>query len=202
MSAVGLGGAVAISLVGLLADGVAGGGGVTATTANLVLAMSGKMKIATEIVTHLIAFVIFILVMKRFVWAPLLKTIDERRAKIDGDFKRAEDLQAEAEDSRERYEAQLRDIQEKARAEMQNAINEGKRIAQELQQKAREDAEAMLERAKQNASIELANARKQLRKDVVELVLSSTERVLREHIDHAAHERHISRYIDDLGGLK
>jgi F-type H+-transporting ATPase subunit b len=85
---------------------------------------------------------------------------------------------------------------------MQKAIEEGKRISQEIQQKAREDAEALLERAKQNAEIELANARKQLRKDVVELTLAATEKVLREKIDRTAHQRHIDTFIDELGGLQ
>lgn len=199
LGALALGGVATVGLLGLAADG---GGGVTAAATGFVFALTAKMKIATEIVTHLIAFLLFVFILKKFVWAPLLKTIDERRAKIEGDFKRAEDLHKEADEARERYEAQLRDIEEKARKEMQKAIDEGKRISQEIQQKAREDAEALLERAKQNAEIDLANARKQLRKDVVELTLAATEQVLREQIDRTAHQRHIDRYIDELGGLQ
>ncbi|MDY0001956.1 MAG: F0F1 ATP synthase subunit B [Polyangia bacterium] len=181
--------------------GAAEGGGALALL-QPVLAIVITWKHLTEIATHILAFLLFVWVLKRFAWAPLLKTIDERKAKIEGDFKKAEELHKEAEEVRERYEAQLRDIEEKARKEMQKAIDEGKRIAQEIQQKAREDAENILERARQNTGIELANARKQLRKDVVELTLAATERVLREQIDRTAHQRHIERYIDDLGGLQ
>ena len=48
----------------------------------------------------------------------------------------------------------------------------------------------------------LEQIRKQLRKDVVELTLAATEQVLREQIDRPAHQRHIDRYIDELGGLQ
>jgi F-type H+-transporting ATPase subunit b len=195
---IGLGAAAALTLVGLESQG----GGALASTTSYVFALSKNMKVAAEIVTHLIAFLIFVWILKKFVWAPLLKTIDERREKIEGDFAKAEELQKEADETKARFEAELSEIEEKARKEMQKAIEEGKRISQEIQQKAREDAEALLERAKQNAEIELANARKQLRKDVVELTLAATEKVLREKIDRAAHQRHIDTFIDELGGLQ
>lgn len=171
------------------------------TMASFVFAMSAKMKVATEVVTHIIAFVLFVLILRKFAWAPLLKVIDERRDKIESDFKRAEDLQKEAEESRKRYETQLSEIEAQAREKMQEAIEEGKRIATDIQAKAREDAEKLLERAQKNAEIELANARKQLRKDVVDLTLAATEKVLREQVDKAAQTRHIDKFIDEIGGL-
>ncbi len=199
MAGISLGVAAMLLLVGLTSHS----GGTFASISTVVFASGGSnMTVATEIVTHLIAFVLFVWIMKKLAWAPLLKVIDERRDKIESDFAKAEELQKEADETKAKFEAQLKEIEEKARAEMQKAIDEGKRISQEIQAKAREDAEALLERAKQNAEIELANARKQLRKDVVELTLAATEKVLRENIDRAAHQRHIDKYIDDLGGLQ
>lgn len=155
-----------------------------------------------ELGTHILAFVIFIWILRSLAFKPLLKVIDERRSKIEADFKKAEDLAADAEKSKKGYEKQLADIEAQAREKMQEAIEEGKRISSEIQQKAREDAESLLERAKKNAEIELANARKQLRKDVVELTLAATEKVLREQVDRAAHTRHIDKFIDEVGGLQ
>ena len=162
---------------------------------------SAWVPIVTEVVTHIIAFLIFVWILARFAWKPLLKVIDERRTKIESDFDRAEALQKKAEETQEKYEAQLRKIEDEARDKMHEAIEEGRRIANEIQAKAREDAEQLLERAKANTEIELANARKQLRKDVVELTMSVTEKVLREKIDRAAHARYVDGFIDDLGGL-
>jgi len=175
---------------------------MTAAAFSPVLGLSQNMKVGTEIVTHILAFLIFIWILKKLAWGPILKTIDERRAKIESDFQKAEDLQKEADETKARLEAQLAEIEDRARAEMHKAIDEGKRISQEIQAKARADAEALLARAKQNAEIELANARKALRKDVVELTLAATERVLRETVDRAAHQRHIEKFIDELGGLQ
>ncbi len=155
-----------------------------------------------ELVTHILAFVIFILILRKLAFKPLLKVIDERREKIEGDFKKAEDLAKESEASKKRYEAKLETIEAQAREKMQESIEEGKRIAAEIQQKARDDAENLLDRAKKNAEIDLANARKQLRKDVVDLTIAATEKVLREQVDRAAHTRHIEKFIDEVGGLQ
>lgn len=195
----------ALTAVGLgagLASLAGSGGGPLAAASLPVLALSTKMQLGTEIVTHVLAFLIFIWVLKKFAWGPLLKVIDERREKIEGDFQKAEDLQKEADETKAKLEAQLAEIEDRARTEMHKAIEEGKRISLELQAKARAEAEALLARAKQNAEIELANARKALRKDVVELTLAATERVLRETVDRAAQQRHIDKFIDELGGLQ
>lgn len=184
----------------LATSGAESGGG---TLGALVFALNFWNKFFwAELGTHILAFVLFILILRSLAFKPLLKVIDERRDKIQADFKKAEDLAADAEKSKKGYEKQLADIEAQAREKMQESIEEGKRIAAEIQQKAREDAENMLERAKKNAEIELANARKQLRKDVVELTLAATERVLREQIDRAAHTRHIDKFIDEVGGLQ
>jgi len=195
--AIGLGTIAAV--VSLGAD-VASASPMTAVYA--IGGVSSKMEVVTELVTHIIAFGLFVLILYKTLWPKILQTIDDRRDKIEADFNRAEELQQQADESRKKYEAQLKEMDAKAREEMQKAIDEGKRIAAEIQAKAREEAEAILERAKQNTEIELANARKQLRKDVVELTLQATERVLREQVDKAAHQKYIDRYIDELGGLQ
>lgn len=194
--------ALATTGLGCWLAAMGGHGGTLAAAGSPVLALSTKMRVGTEIVTHVLAFLIFVWVLKKLAWSPLLKVIDERRDKIDGDFQKAEDLQREAEETKAKLETQLAEIEERARTEMHKAIEEGKRISQEVQTKARADAEALLARAKQNAEIELANARKALRKDVVELTLAATERVLRETVDRAAQQRHIDTFIDELGGLQ
>lgn len=194
-------GAVGIAGHALVTSGADGGSG--GTLGALVFALNFfNPYFWAELGLHILAFVIFILILRKLAFKPLLKVIDERREKIESDFTKAEDLAKEAEESKKRYEKQLADIEAQAREKMQESIEEGKRISAEIQQKARDDAESLLERAKKNAEIDLANARKQLRKDVVDLTIAATEKVLREQVDRAAHTRHIDKFIDEVGGLK
>jgi len=192
-----------VGLAGSTLTTAAVDGGSGGTLGSLVFAINFfDPKVWTELVTHIVAFLLFILILRKYALKPLLKVIDDRRDKIASDFSKAEDLAKEAEESKKRYEKQLAVIEAQAREKMQESIEEGKRIAAQIQQKARDDAENLLERAKKNAEIELANARKQLRKDVVDLTLAATEKVLREQVDRAAHTRHIDKFIDEVGGLQ
>ncbi len=194
-------GAVGIAGYTLATTTTVGGGG--GTLGAMVFAVNFfNPYFWAELGTHIFAFLLFIFILRSLAFKPLLKVIDERRDKIEADFKKAEDLAKESEASKKRYEAQLETIEAQAREKMQESIEEGKRIAAEIQQKARDDAENLLERAKKNAEIDLANARKQLREDVVDLTLAATEKVLREQIDKAAHTRHIEKFIDEVGGLQ
>jgi F-type H+-transporting ATPase subunit b len=160
------------------------------------------MKIATEIVTHVVAFLLFVIILYVTAWKPLLKVIDDRRNKIAADFKKAEDLAADAEKARAGYETSLKQIEGEARQKMHEGIEEGKRIAAEIQQRAHDEADQIIKRAHATADIEMANARKELRKEVIELTLALTEKVLREQLDRGEHTRYIDRYIDELGGMK
>lgn len=199
-----IGGALgAVGIAGYTLATTASVGGSGGTLGALVFAVNFFNPFFwAELATHIVAFLLFIFILRKLAFKPLLKVIDERREKIEADFKKAEDLAKESEESRKRYEAQLEKIEVQAREKMQESIEEGKRIATEIQQKAREDAESLLERAKKNAEIDLANARKQLRKDVVDLTIAATEKVLREQVDRAAHTRHIEKFIDEVGGLQ
>ncbi len=192
-----------VGIAGHLLAATSSASGIGGATAGLVFALNiFNAKVWTELATHVIAFLLFILILRKLAFGPLVKVIDDRRAKIEADFKKAEDLAKEAQESKGRYETLLEELDAKAREQMQESIDEGKRIAAEIGQKAREDAEKLLERAKKNAEIELANARKQLRKDVVELTLAATEKILQEQVDRAAHTRHIDKFIEEVGGLQ
>ena len=58
------------------------------------------LKTISQILTQLAAFLIFLAIMKRFAWGPILRLLDERRERIAGEFERIETLKSETDSRR------------------------------------------------------------------------------------------------------
>ena len=85
--------------------------------------------ILTLLATNIIAFLIFVWVLKKFAWGPLMSMLDERKAKIQGDFATAEGKVAEAEQLRSDFEAKLAEIKGLEREKLQEATKRGEDLA-------------------------------------------------------------------------
>lgn len=151
-----------------------------------------------EIITQALGFLILVWVMKRIFWKPLLGLLESRRARIEEAFREIEASKREIKHLRSDYESQLARIEEEARAKLQEAVDEGRRIAREIQEKGREEAKEALLRTKENLSLEVAKARVELRREIAELTLLATERLLREKMADEKHRQKILEMIESL----
>jgi len=157
------------------------------------------LKLLSQILTQLLAFLIFLWIMKRYAWRPILRLLDERREKIAGDFERIEKTKTETERLRTEYEARLRTIEQEARERIQEAIGEGRRVAQEIRERAHTDARAITNKAKENIQLEIEKARVQIKENIIRMTMAALERLLRETVSREQHERLIADFMKGAG---
>jgi F-type H+-transporting ATPase subunit b len=150
------------------------------------------------VVTHIIGFVIAVLILKRFAWGPILQLLDERREKIQGEFDRIEVSKREVAGLREQYEAQLRDIEAQRRVKIQEGVTEGRRVGSEIQEQARADAHGVMVRGREETARERDRAQVMLRNDMVDMVIKATEQLLKEQLDPKQHRRMVNDYLVGL----
>ena len=91
------------------------------------------------VLTQILGFVLFVAILSRFAWKPILAGLEQRRAMIQGQFDEAARRQAEAAQLKDKYDSEMRTIEATARQKMQDAIVEGQRIAGELKAQAQAD---------------------------------------------------------------
>jgi F-type H+-transporting ATPase subunit b len=151
-----------------------------------------------QLLTNILGFLLLFWGLKRFAWGPILGMLDERRTKIAADFKRAEDDRSQAQALREDLEGQLREVEATARKRIEEATTESNRLAAEIKDEARTEARGILDKAKVDIEHEAAKARVQLRDDIVAMAIKGAEKVLREHLDAAEHEKMVNKFIDEL----
>lgn len=152
----------------------------------------------TNLLTTAVGFLIFVWVLAKFAWGPILNLLDARRQKIEGDYAAAEKNLAEAEALKGDFEAKLHDIKSIERERVQEAVRRGEGIADGIVGKARSDAATTVAKAEQEIEIEAHKAQLELRDSVVALAIGAAEKVIRTKLDDAMHRKLITEYIEDV----
>ena len=151
-----------------------------------------------ETVTHVLGFIIFFWIIKKFAWPAIIHLLEDRQRHIEEGFDEIERKQADLAKMQQEYEGKLRNIEQEARVRIQEAVSEGRRVADEINEKAREEAQQITDRAKHNIDLELAKARVELRDEIVGMVLNASERLLRQKVDEKEDRRLVTTFIRDL----
>lgn len=152
---------------------------------------------ASQIIIQIIAFLIMLWVMKKFGWQPLLDILKERREKIQAEFDNIDAQKAEVAELNRDYEEKMRGIDAEARRKIQEGIEEGQRISSEIQSNAQENARDILQKAHQEMEIEADKAKSKLKKDMVNLVVDVTEKLLHEKLDETGQKKLLEKFISE-----
>ena len=154
------------------------------------------------LVSNLINFTILLIVLRLFLYKPVLRLLDERKRRIREGLERAEQAASDASAS----EREARETIERARQEgrelVQQAQDGAARLRARLEEQARADAEQIVARAREDMQAERDRALEQLRREFADLAVAAAERVVRQSLDRAAHQRLIDEVLaqGDPGG--
>ena len=151
----------------------------------------------SQILTHLVGFLIAFFILKKFAWGPVLQMLDDRRQKISDEFAEIETQKQQADALLHEYEERLRKIEDEARARINEAVAEGQKVAAEIKVDAQDDALRITARAKSDLERDVDRARAQLKEDMVTMTLGATERLLREKFDESANRKLIERFLNE-----
>jgi F-type H+-transporting ATPase subunit b len=146
----------------------------------------------------LLIFGLLCVVLWRLGWPALLKTVEEREARIAKQLADAEKANAEAARLLEEHRQAL----DKARAEAQEILSGAKSVAQkereQLLAKTREEQEQLLERARREIEAEKEKAIQALRREAVDLSIAAASRLVEANLDSDANRRLVMDYLGTL----
>ena len=147
------------------------------------------------LIAQLVNFAILMIVLRIFLYRPLLRILDERRKRIQDGLSRAEQAVEQASAS----EGEARQIVEQARAEGREAVQRSQeaadRLREELEERARQDADQIIVRAREELQAERDRAIQQLHDEFADLTVAAAERVIGQSLDRAAHQRLIDEVL-------
>ena len=147
------------------------------------------------LIAQLINFGVLLLILRLFLYPPLMRVLDERKRRIQEGLERAEQAVEQAQAS----EGEAKRIMEEARAEAREAVarsqETAQRLREELEQRARAEADQIVTRAREEIAIERDQAIELLRGEFADLTIAAAERVIGQSLDRDAHQRLIDEVI-------
>lgn len=147
-----------------------------------------KIEIA-QVITQIISFLLMLWILGRFAWKPIMSTLDERKNRIASDFKKIEDEQKKVSEMMQDYQAKLDGIEKSTQEAFQKTIEEAKVQSQKIQDEAHQEARMLLVKAQEDIQNEIMHAHMQLKKDLVGMVFSATEKVLDKNHDQETNKK-------------
>lgn len=124
------------------------------------------------------SFLIFFLVMRRVLFQPVLRHLEERNRALDKMMEQAEADRQEATRLQERYSDQMASVREEARALLEQAAREGEDLRKEIISQARQESDDLLDKARADIEKERQRAMQRFKEDLPSLVAEAAGRIL------------------------
>jgi F-type H+-transporting ATPase subunit b len=148
-----------------------------------------------NLIAQVVVFLVVLIVLGKWVFPLLTKTMDQRAATIREGVRNAEQAKRDLADAEKRVEALL----EQARREGQAAIAKAMQVAEqsraEIEAQAQVRSRQLLEQAERQIQQQVAQARAQLRQEVADLAIQAAERVVGASLDSATNRRLVSEFV-------
>lgn len=148
-----------------------------------------------SLISNLINFAVLMVLLRLFLYKPVLKLLDERRARIQEGLESAAQATSAAAASEADAKAAAAQAQQQAREAVQQAQEAAGRLREQLEADARRDAERIVARAREEVQIERDQAISQLRQEFADLTIAAAERVTGQALDRQAHQRLIDETL-------
>jgi len=143
--------------------------------------------------------IITFLILKKFLFAPVKRMIDDRQKEIDDLYARAEDAQKQAEAHREAYAKKLSEAQTEAGELLFRATADAREKGETIVQNAREEADGLMERAREEIRLEEKRSVNRMKDEISSLAVAIAAKVTEKELREADHTALVEKFIEELG---
>lgn len=144
-----------------------------------------------------INIIVLYIVLKKVLFKPITKHMEDRTQKIQDALDMAEEAKRKVDELKLEYDAKLRD----AKVEGNKIVEDYQKMADKEYEisvtNARKEADRIIAKAKAELEIEKEQLVSKMKKEMAELVLSASEKVLKQNIDSDTNRKLISDFIDN-----
>lgn len=162
--------------------------------------VAGVIQIDGTVIVELITFLVMLAILARYVYPEIVRLAEARQRVVAEQLKEAEQSRADAEERLKEAEAKLADARKTAQSVIDAANKSGEQLRQELRQKAEEESRRTVEAARKEIEAERDEAVRSVRREVSELVVAATEKVIGETLDDDRQRKLIDRAIAEVAG--
>lgn len=145
------------------------------------------MNINVTLIAQVIAFVVMIWLVNKYLWRPVSALLEQRQKRIADGLAAAEKGKHE----RELAERHAKEVMLDAKTRAAEIINQAERrageIVEESKDQARSEGQRLIDAANAEIEQESIRAREQLRKEVADIAVAGAQKILQREVDAKAH---------------
>jgi F-type H+-transporting ATPase subunit b len=154
------------------------------------------------LVVFVINFIVLFVLLRLFLYKPVLKMLDERAKRTAEAMEQAEATRKEYEQARVEVQKQIDKGRQEGQAIIAQAMQVGERLKEESRQEAQKQGQVIVDRARTELEAERDKIVGDLRREFVDISISAAEKVIKETLDKEKHRRLIEETLRESGTFK
>lgn len=154
------------------------------------------------LVVFIVNFIVLFILLRLFLYQPVLKMLDERAKRTKEGMELAEATKKEYEQAKGEVQKQIENGRQEAQAIIAQALQTGERLKEESRAEAAKQAQGIIDRTKAELETERDKIVGDLRREFVELSVLAAEKVIKETLDREKHRKLIEETLQQSTVLK
>tara|TARA_B100000989_G_scaffold85754_1_gene61532 strand:- start:568 stop:1038 length:471 start_codon:yes stop_codon:yes gene_type:complete len=146
------------------------------------------MNINATIIAQAVVMIVFVAICWRYIYPPILSVMQEREKKITDGLEAAKKADDSLEEAKLAYEKELKEAKAEAANILEKANNRASQIVTDASSKAEAEAEKIMTSAAKNIENETNKAKEELRQQMSDIIIDTTQKILDDEISKEKHE--------------
>ena len=152
-----------------------------------------------QMLASLANLLILFLILKKFLYAPVQKALDSRRAEVEGQYASAAEAERNAKAAESEYKAKLADAEKTADDMRSAAVEEAKRSGERIVAEARQKADGMIRQAESQIELSQKKAEAEIKREIADVSTKLAEKLIEREMNAETHRELIDSFIDKIG---
>ena len=152
-----------------------------------------------QILISLANLLIIFLILKKFLWKPVKKAMDQRQAMVDKQFADAAAAEEQAERDKAEWADKLAGADDEAASRIAAADETARRHGDRIVADAKDKAAGILRQAEAEAELERKKAAASIKEEIAAVSAELAEKLLEREVNADDHEKMIEAFLDEVG---
>ena len=155
-----------------------------------------------EFIFTIFNFLLLLFLLKKFLYKPILKMLDDRKKSIDEALDAADSARQEVAATQENIRKDIAQARAEADAIINDAQKRGEQVKAEIIEAAKAEAKGITEAATAQIEKEKAQAIHDLKAQIADIAMLATEKILTQSLTAEQERTLLDNYIKEVGQIQ
>ena len=152
-----------------------------------------------QILISLANLLIMLLIIKKFLFKPVMKVMQARQEQVDKIYDDANEDRSAAADMKQEYEERLASAREEADGLVRNAVATAQRRGDAIVAEANSQASHLKQKAEEEIALEKKQMLLTVRSEISDMAVSIASKVVEREIQKEDHDNFVDEFIRNVG---